>query len=181
MIKPMKKNKKGAIIDMIVFVIMALVITIFIGVWIYGVDLISDTMSGINATIGTNTNFSDIAKDTIGQVNSANQTMLPIVAFALIFGMVLTIFVSNFLVKVHPAFFFVYLAILVLAIVLSVHVSNTYESLLTGEVFSNTLQSMTASTFILLNLPLWTTVVGFVGMIILFAGIIRDRELGGII
>lgn len=174
-------NKKGSVIDMIVFVIITFVIVMFLGIWLYGFDLITTSLISIDAPIGNGSvTVGSAAEDTFGQVNTGKQRVLPIVGFALIFGMMLTIFISNFLVKVHPVFFFVYLGILVLAIVLSVFVSNAYETFLTGEVFSSTLQGMSAMTFILLNLPLWTTVIGFIGMAILFAGILRDRELGGI-
>ena len=68
----------------------------------------------------------------------------------------------------------------IVGVMLAVPVSNAYEELLVGQSFSPTLSEFTASNFVLLNLPVWVTVVGIMGVIFLTIGIIRDRELGGV-
>jgi len=170
-------NKKGSLLDIIIFIVFAFAIVMFFGMYLYGHALVTDTLEGITTPIG-NTNFSAIAQDTFGQVDDGLQT-LKLLSFALIFGMVLTILLSNFLVRVHPGFFFAYVGINILAVILAVTISNQYEALLTNATFGSTLMGFTASNYVLLYLPVWATVIGFLGVIILMIGIIRDRELGG--
>jgi len=172
-------NKNGFFTDIILFGIMAFVIVMVLGVWYYGHGLIKDEITSINEPVvsGSDVNISEVGEDTFGNVHTGLAT-LKILSFALIFGMVLTMLVSNFIVRAHPVLFIPYLFFIILAFVLSVYISNTYEDLLTGEVFSATLQSFTASTFIVLHLPIWITVIGFVSIIIIMVGIIKDREGG---
>jgi len=174
--KNILNDKKGSLIDIIIFIIFAFVIVVFFGMYLYGHALVTDTLEGITTPVG-NTNLSEIAKDTFGQVDEGLQT-LKILSFALIFGMILTMLLSNFLIKVHPAFFFAYVGINILAVILAVTLSNQYELLLSNDVFGSTLMGFTASNYVLLYLPVWATVIGFLGAIILMIGIIRDREFG---
>jgi len=171
-------NKKGSVIDMIIFIVFALVIVVFFSLWYYGFGLVNNVFSGMTQTVGNNVSISSIANDTVGNVYSGLST-LKILAWVLIVGMMLTIFVSNFLVKVHPVFFFVHFGMVVISIVCSVYVSNAYETLLTNTAFGGTMQSFTGGTFILLYLPYIVTVVGLMGMVFLMSGILRDNDLGG--
>lgn len=177
-------NIKGSILDPIIWIILVFIVAMFFGVWMYGHGVLTNTLSGIDSRVGIGNDFNrsigEVADDTFGQVDSAYQTYLPIIGFAIIFGMILTILISSFLVRVHPVFIVAYVLILVLAIILSVYISNAYEDFLTGEVFSSQLQSMGAVTFVLLHLPIWVTVIGFLGIFLLMAGIPRDSEYGGI-
>jgi len=91
----------------------------------------------------------------------------------------ISILVTNFLVKTHPAFFIVYIFVVIAAIIASVYISNQYETLMTDNVIGTTLSEFTGSSFIMLSLPIWTSVIGIFGGIFLFAGILRDREAGG--
>jgi len=97
----------------------------------------------------------------------------------MIFAMGLSILITNFLVKSNPAFFIIYLFVVIVAIIASVYLSNQYETFMTNEIIGTSLSEFTGASFIMLNLPLWTTVIGVFGMIFLFAGILRDRGLGG--
>ncbi len=174
------KDKKGSVIDIIIFIVVAFVAIMFIAVWIYGFDLVSDTLTGFDDP-NVLVNVSDAADRTFAQVNAAQQTWGPILAYAIIFGMILTILVSNFLVKAHPVFFVVYFLVVIGAIVVSVEVSNAYEDLLLQDPLDIALQPFGAGTFIMLNLPVWVTVIGLMGALFLFIGVIRDRGMGGAI
>lgn len=171
-------NKNGSVIDIIIFMVMAFVIVMFFALWVYGFNLVSTTMDTMDQGIG-DTTIAEISQKTIGQVNSAQQTWLPILATVLIFGMILTIFMSNFLIRIHPAFFLVYLLVIIGAVITSAYISNQYEDLMTNEIIGETLQSWTMPSFFMLWLPYIVTAVGIFGSIIVFAGILRDEGLGG--
>lgn len=173
-----KKNKKGSPIDIIFFMITAFVVVLFFGLWIYGFDRMTDTLLNVDSS-GANVNITDAVERTFVQVNSAQQTWIPVLAYAIIFASGLSILISSFLVKAHPVFFLVYLLVIIGAVIGSVHLANAYETQLNNPLYGSTLQSMTGGSFIVLHLPVWVAVIGFLGAILLFIGFILDRG-GGI-
>ena len=50
---------------------------------------------------------------------------------------------------------------------------------MTNDVLGTTISEFTGASFIMLYLPIWTAVIGIMGAIFLFAGILRDADLGG--
>lgn len=164
--------------DIIVFVIIGFIVLLFFASWMYGHNLITTTLIESTPSTIPGVNISEAAEDTFGVANSSLGGLRSL-AFIIIFGMALSIIMSNFLIKAHPAFFIVYIFVIVIAIVLSVFVSNTYETLMTSNTLGTTLSSFTAGSFIMLQLPVVTAVVGVFGAIFLFIGIIRDDGLGG--
>ncbi len=176
-LKPMQ-NKKGSLMDILIWIIAAFIIMLFFGVWIYGFDLVTNQLLKIDTPVG-NTNVSDIARDSFGVVNSLQTQGLHSIAFVMIFVMGLSIMVTNFLQKSHPVFFILYIIVVIVAIIVSVFISNQYESLTLNSTIGSTLTDFTAANFIMINLPIWTTVFGIAGGIFLFMGIRRDEGLGG--
>lgn len=180
-IKPLKiqkMNSKGSIIDILIWLVVSFVIVMFFALWVYGFNLITVELVAIDATIGNDTSFSSIAQDTFGVVNTQQTTGLHLLAFVMIFMMGLSILITNFLVKAHPAFFIVYLFIIIVAFIASVYLSNQYESFMTDNLLGETIRDFKGASFIMLYLPIWTSVIGIFGAIFLFAGIIRDSGSG---
>jgi len=176
--KQIKINKKGAAVDLFIWMIVAVVIIIFFGLWLWMFNTTTDIFKGMTST--QYVNISDATEKTFSQVNDAQNTWVPILGYMMILSMALTILLSNFLVKSHPAFFVVYVLIVIGAVISSVYLSNYYETLMQDAVFGATFQTtMSGGSFIILNLPIFVTVIGLFGAIFLFAGILRDSGAGG--
>lgn len=173
----MKKNK-AQLMDLIYLIVIAFVTLMFFIVWVYGFDLLSDTMIGIDSG-NPSVNISDASQQTFGQVNSAQTTGLHVLAFVMIFASALSILITNFLVKANPVFFIIYIFIIIVAIIVSVFVSNYYEDFMQDAVLGPTASDFTIASFMMLNLPIMIAVIGIFGAIFLFAGILRDAGLGG--
>ena len=172
------RNKKGAAIDPLIWMVMAVVVVVIFGLWIWMFNEVTDVM--VNLPDSEAVNISSAAQLTFGQVNDAQNTWIPILSYMLIFSMALTILLGNFLVKANPAFFIVYVLITIGAIIASVYLSNFYEELMQDPAFGPTFQTrMKGGSFIILNLPHFVTVIGLFGAIFLFAGILRDQGAGG--
>lgn len=177
------KDKNGAVFDYLIWIIMAFVILVFFVVWTYGHGLVTNVLLSLNKTIGgtVNTSIADIAMSTVGKVNSA-LPMLQWIAVALIFGMILTILISNFLVKVHPVFFVIYLFFAMTSVILAVPLSNYYEQYLyTNSLLGATFQSYGTMSWIMFNLPTFAIVVGIFGTILLMVQILKERQAGGVL
>ena len=173
-------NKRGSLLDVVLWSVFAFIITVFFGLWLYSTSLVNDTLSGIDTSIGTEGDtIGSISDSTFGNVVEG-YGVLRILSFVLILSMVLTIFMTNLLIsRVHPAFFIVYIFITVLGVIFGVYISNAYQTFLTDATFGVTLQTFTASTYVLLYLPYFVAAIGLFGTIFLLGGILRDTSQGG--
>jgi len=176
-IKSLWKIKLAAASDLFIIIVVALVFILFFAAWIFAHGVLTDTLIAIPST--ARINISEAAEMTIGQVDDA----LPIWYWAvgLIFiALFLSSLISNLFVKAHPVFFIAYILIVIVAIIFSVIISNAYEvTLLQTAIFDDQLPRFTIANFMFLNLPIWVTVFGFLGGIMLFMGLIRDEGAGG--
>ncbi len=171
-------NNKGAITDLFVWIAAAVVIVGLSGMILFGWGEFTQQLGDIPIVFGQR-NLTQITDDTFGKVNVSFQ-QLKWGSYLLILTLGISILVSNFLVKAHPVFFIPYILMVVAAVMVSIFISNGYESLLgTDQALAGTLLGFSGSNNILLNLPLWVAVIGIFGGIFLFIGIIRDRGQGG--
>lgn len=168
-----------SVFNLFTIMIVAFLAVVMFGGLIYVMGLLNHTFSQIgienevHAGQAGYTNLTYAANITFGQLNNGIQS-LRVVALTLIFSLLLGTILSNALMKIHPAFFFVYVLIVLLVVIFSATISNAYESLLQSNVYEGILQSFTGSNFLLLNLPVVMSVVGILGGIFLFVNIIRN-------
>ncbi len=84
------------------------------------------------------------------------------------------------MVTTKPIFFLPYLFIWIIAIIVSVPVSNAYETISADATLGSTYANFVGSNFILNFLPMIVAVIGMVGAIIMFTRMGRKEEYGGI-
>lgn len=176
-IKSLWKIKLGAASDIFIVVIVGLIFLLFFAAWIFAHNAL--TVALINVPTVSDVNVSAAAEATIGQVNNA----LPVWYWAvglIIVALFLSFLISNLFVKAHPVFFIAYILIVITSIIFAVIISNAYETtILTADIFEDQLPKFTIANFIFLNLPIWVTIFGFLGGMMLFIGLIRDEGAGG--
>jgi magnesium-transporting ATPase (P-type) len=176
-LKKKMMNKNGSLVDLAIFLMFTMLVIVFFAVWSYGFGLVNTALLSIEAT--DTQNISGATLETFNQVNTAQQTWLPILSYALIFGMILSIFISNFLVRANPIFFLGYILATVVMFSASVIISNVYQGFLTDPGLSAIFSSWTIGNFIMLYLPYIVAGVGFLGAMFLFLGVQADEGLGG--
>jgi len=96
--------------------------------------------------------------------------------------MIIFIFLSSMVVRTYPITIVIYILGSLLAVILSVFISNAYEtSLLNSEILGTTYASMTELNFFMLYLPIEIAVIGLLGG--LFVGLINiarpSEDTGG--
>jgi len=172
-------NKKGAFADLFIFIIFALVIVLICVVMLFiankTTEQLHESMDGMDLGDTVGNNASQVIDNTMGRTALSFKALYWISAF-IIFGMILGIFIGSYLVTTKPVFFIPYLFIIIIAVLVSVPVSNAYETLSNNPELSSTFTGFTASNFIMLNLPIWITIIGFVGAMIMFARMGRKEE-----
>lgn len=178
--KHRNKNKKAqSLLDVIIFIVIAIVIVVFFGLWRYGFNIITTSLEAVETPVNSlGINISQSATQTFGAVN-IGLISLKTVGLCLIFGMIITIFISSFLVKAHPVFFAGYIMISIIAVIFAMMISTSYSNLMLDPIMFQIFTSDPAGSFILDNLAIWVTIIAFIGAILLFAGINKDDGMGG--
>jgi len=167
-----------SVFNIFTFIITALVVVLFfagliyVHGLIYGVLLDVGIQNEANAGQAGYTNFTLAAQQTFGVINDSIQS-LRMVALVYIMSLAILIIITNALIKIHPLFFFIYVLIIVLAIIFAVPISNAYYDLLNSGVFGGILPSFTGANWIVLNLPYVVLIVGILGGVFLFINMVR--------
>jgi len=170
-------NKKGAMTDLILFMALAFIIVMFSVIMFFVATRTYDSLMGKSAVIqkalGDDGNATEIINSTFGQVPNAYQS-LKWITVILIFGLALSILISSFLVRTNPIFFVPYTIILVISIIISVPISNTYETIYQNPILAESFSGFWGATWIFLNLPIWVTVIGLIAGVLMFINVARN-------
>ena len=178
-LSPIVKDKRGGFSDLFIFMIFAFVIILISVVWVYIGNTVEEKMQetigqmDLHDTVGNNA--SQVITNTMGATNSSFGALHWITVF-LIGGMILSIFIGSYLVTTKPIFFIPYLFIVIIAIVVSVPMSNAYETLMNDAVLSGTFAEFSGASWIMLNLPIWITIIGITGGIIMYSQMGKREE-----
>jgi len=165
-----RMNKKGQFTDIFLFMIVAIIVLLVSGLFIYmGLrtqNQLEESMAGM--TIGGTTNYTTIVSNTFGDVNVAYSSLYWI-SIMLIVGMMISIFIGSYLVTTKPIFFVPYIFVIIISLFVSVGISNTYQEVVATPELALTFAGFIGSNFIMFNLPIWVAVIGFTGGVIMFA------------
>lgn len=170
------ENKRGSVMDIFTFMIYGFIAIVLIGSLVYVSNIFTTSLYTITDT--SNLNISSAVADTFGQVNSA-LPLYRLVALSIVFGLMIGIFVSSYLVRANPVFLIVYVIVSIVAVLVSVPISNALESLRNNSILSNELSNYTAINYIYNNLPIVVTLISVIGFILLFSLSNKDNQLGG--
>lgn len=165
-----KMNKKGWIEGLLMMMIIGIVAIIFFAGWIYASGLVRTELNSITGDSAIEGNISVAAQSTYNYYDDSLKNGLPIVSIALIIGFMIATFILAYFSIEHPAIIFVYVIFIIVLFISSVYMSNFYEDLLSDATLGATLNTFTASNFVVLHLPLWVTIVGFIGIILMVGG-----------
>lgn len=180
-------NKKGFLSDfsIIHFMIAAFLMVVFCAglIWISG--MLNDVFTEVGVINEANagnefyTNMS-LASEQIWGVHYQSIQSLRMVALVYILCLGASIIIVSAFQRKHPFLFFIYILIVLLAVIFAPTISNAYETLLNSGIFDGELANFTASNFLLLNLPIITLIIGALGAVFLFINLIRTGNEGGI-
>ena len=94
---------------------------------------------------------------------------LDYVVFGLFIGLVLALIITGWFVGGHPIFMFIYFIVMVMAVILSVVLSNVWYDVSQASVFGTTILQFPVTNHLLLRLPFYSAIVGFIGFVVMFA------------
>ena len=174
-----KMNKRGGLFDLILAIILSFILIIALVVFTFAQNTIEDKMIEqapiIQKSFSNSTNVSLIMQTTFGKVGDAYASFKWI-SVMLIFGYFASILISSFLVKTHPAWFIGYIFVVVISVIISVYISNSYETIMNTPLLADTfLTGFFSASWIFLHLPIWVTIIGFISGILMYANL----DVGG--
>lgn len=163
-------NKKGSFVGLFLFMIVAFILILTSGIFLYVGNTTSTALHQQLDPLSTPTlNYSQIISQTIDKIPASYQ-VLKWGSIVLIVAMILSIFISSYLVTTKPIFFVPYIIFVFIAVIMAVVMANAYDELLNASNdLAVTLQSFTGANFMLLYLPMIVGAVGVIGGIIMFA------------
>jgi F0F1-type ATP synthase assembly protein I len=165
-------NKRGGFTDLFIFMIFAFIIVVISAIMIYigntTEDQLQETIGKMDLHDTQGQNASVVIDQTFGDVNDSYAALYWISIF-LIVGMIVAIFIGSYLVTTKPIFFVPYIFLTIIAIIVSVPISNAYETIANTPDLASTFIGFTGANWIMLYLPVWITIIGFTGGIIMFS------------
>lgn len=155
-------NKKGSIgaIIVVAMTIFALGIAFFATHYMlnYSVDAITNT-SQVNESQKAIESFNTIPTLT---------NKLDYVIFGIFMGMLLALIITSYFISGHAIFMAVYFIAIVLGIILSAILANTWETVTQMSIFGTTILNFPLTNNLVMYMPLYLGIVGIVAMFIMF-------------
>jgi len=178
----MVKSNKGNIVDLFTFMIAAFILAITVVILFYAGTTaeseLRDNVDVLQRAVGDGANATVILNDTFGEVTNANESLKWITTM-LIVGMFLSILVTAYLTRTRPVFFVPYILLWIIAIIVSVPLSNVYEEVYLHPELVESFSGFWGQTYIFLNLPIWVIVIGGMAGLIMFINMVRQSQHGG--
>lgn len=91
------------------------------------------------------------------------------VVFALFIGLSLALIITGYLIGGHPIFMIIYTFFIIIGVVIGAVLSNVFETISSHSTFLATVASFALTSHLMAYLPIYMAVVGFMGMIAMFA------------
>lgn len=170
-------NKRGDFAGIFIFIIMALIIVFVSGIFIF---IGNTTEAQLQAQLGDkmfgDVNGSEVVTSTFGKVNLSYDALYWVSVF-IIFAMMMGIMIGSYMVTTKPVFIIPHIFISIIAVFVSVGISNAYETVVSNPTLAETFSGFIGANYILLNLPIIVTILAFTGAIIMFSRMGKKEEL----
>ena len=175
------KNKKGsAVIDGFVIIFLSLLLAIFLGLAVYGFNIVTETL-GQDVDIGQ-VNLKNVTDTTFGQINTGLINNADTIGIIMLLSMIVFMMLNGyFLGSRNPKLFFVVdIFLLALFFIPSIYVAQVYEMFINSStVFGSTFIDIIPKTSkFILNLPTIVATAGILTMILSYAGIKKGNREG---
>ena len=148
---------------------------ILIGVIIFAfaisVFIVHNMMGQVVTKIVANdvVNSSEEAVEAFGSITTKITPRFDYMVFGLFIGLILALIITGFMVGGHPIFMAIYFIFVVISVVLATVFNFVWESVTNASIFGATINSFTYTNNILTNLPIYMAIVGFIGIVVMFA------------
>lgn len=173
----MMNNKGQTTAQLLVMIPTAFIFILILGSFLLFFAEVDEALQG-NLVAGQ-VNLTNASDNTIGAVRAGYFNGADLIGIFFLFGVIISIMINGFMMRNQTSkmFFMIDFLLIIFAYILAVYVSNSYETVLAALPFLDLINTNLSRTsqFTLL-LPQITVVVGFITMILTYAGIPRARN-----
>lgn len=148
-------------------VVMIGIVMFVLGMGLFVVYFTSRTMMDAMLAVPTLNQTEELSEVFEGTTRTINK--IDYFLFSLFIGLILALIISGWFIGGNPLFMFIYFIVVVITVAISPLLSNTWESITTMPIFGGTLAAFPITNHIILNLPVYISVIGIIGMIAMFA------------
>jgi len=115
------------------------------------------------------------------QINSSSQAVSALeagkdvlnrtdrIVFTVFIGLVLALIITGWFVGGNPIFMGIYVLGVIITVVISAVMANIWDDVSSATVFGGTISSFPITSHILSSFPIYMSIVGFVGLVVMFA------------
>lgn len=103
------------------------------------------------------------------QGSQAVSDRMDYVVFGVFIALVLGIIISGWFVGGNPLFMGIYFLISVISTIVATVLANVWETTSQASIFGTTIQHFPITNNLMLNLPVYIAIVGFIGVVVMFA------------
>lgn len=159
-------NKKGNVMNIGIFMVYLFVAALLFLIVTFSFGEYADRWR--NNTI---VNSSQAAVEAVDNVKGLADDRLDYITFILLIGFTLAIIITGYMIPANTIFAFIYFIALVLFVVTASILSFVWNKVTTQAIFANSgvLVHFPIGDFIMTYLPHYVAIVGFIGMIVMFA------------
>lgn len=175
----MRYNKKGfATTELIMFIFFSMIAVLIIGIFLFISNTIYDHLA-IDLNVGQ-VNLKNVTNDTFGQVNTGFTNNADKISYFLIFGLVLSMFGTGYLLKGKYPKLLILADIMLLIgfMIVAVYVSYSYRIFVNNsDILSTTFtDDLSISSNIILNSPIYITIIWVIIVILTYSSIPKPEE-----
>lgn len=172
-------NKKGALTDLFMVLILTFVISIILGLLFFVFSEVETKMleqaPNLQKNLDSSENITQLVQRTFGAVRVASEN-LKWISVMLIVGLMLSAIIHSFLVNARPIFWVSYLFIWMLATILAYPIANVYEEIYLNPQLAPAFSGFVGQNYLMLHLPTWIMIIGFISGTVLFLNFVRTRR-----
>lgn len=130
-------------------------------------QLLTTTAPTLQENLPAGSNATTIIGDSFGAVPNSYATLKWISVF-LIIAIAIGILIFAYFVQYHPILIIPYIIIMIIAVFLSAGVSRAYEAAYNDPNLTATFAGFWGQSWIFFHLPVWVTIIGVAGGIVMF-------------
>lgn len=129
----------------------------------------------VNTTMGVMINSSVLneSNGTIQAFQGVNQVTnrFDYIVFVIFIGLILGVLIASWFAAGNPIFTFIYIIVIVLGVAFSTVLTTVWETITDSSVLGTQITngSFTITNGIMLRLPMFLSIIGFIGLVIMFA------------
>lgn len=150
--------------DIIMFAIIIFAVGIGFFVINYAMDTTINRMVNVTAI-----NESNQTVNVLTSIKTNVTSRLDYVLFGLFIALILGIIITSWFIGGNPIFAFIYFLVIVIGVIASTIMADVWENISGASVFGLTVVSFPITNHILSKLPIYVAIVGFIGIVIMFA------------